>query len=225
MKEQYAYYLLLVSIMWEIDRITSISLSKPAIGYWIEQLLRQIRFTFNASINLPLLRATDEMIIASINKERQTRERERNSKREREGESDLRSRCKPFHFVLPRFVSILGVLISLTGSASRAHTYRTSCIHCALRALWSYLGSEKSDDNSLKWAGEFSRPIQLENARCTRQQRLFCNQFKKKLNKLHIEIESKCKYSKPHIEISTQHVSTKQNLFESARALKSRKIW
>lgn len=68
--------------MWEIDRITSISLSKPAIGYWIEQLLRQIRFTFNASINSPLLRATDEMIIASINKERQTRERERETVRE-----------------------------------------------------------------------------------------------------------------------------------------------
>lgn len=48
--------------------------------------------------------------------------------------------------------------------------------------------------------------------------------LKKKLNKLHIEIESKCKYSKTHIEISTQHVSTKQTLFESARALKSRKI-
>lgn len=44
------------------------------------------------------------------------------------------------------------------------------------------------------------------------------------LKKLYIELESKCKYSKPNIEISTQHVSQLQKLFECARALKSRKI-
>lgn len=126
--------------------------------------------------------------------------------------------------------------LSTYGTSSRRSSLRRServdwwLMGRGYRGQGRVLGYLLLDDNSLKRAGEFSRRIQLKNARCTRRQRFFCSNWIRKSNRYLIQIEStnlKCKYSKNNSNNKTRITTCTARAkwkFVDARALKSRRV-